>query len=97
MRNLDKLVGEVITIKSSTGLEFIGILAEIDDQIIAVSNPKAITLTQTGEVSIMPYTLTADNALVDINLATLLTVAKSMDQTALDYKNMLLEENSAEE
>lgn len=97
MRNLDKLVGEVITIKSSTGLEFIGILAEIDDQIIAVSNPRAITLTQTGEVSIMPYTLTADNALVDINLATLLTVSKSMAQTALDYKNMLLEDNSAEE
>ena len=97
MRNLDKLVGEVITIKSSTGLEFIGILAEIDDQIIAVSNPRAITLTQTGEVSIMPYTLTADNALVDINLTTLLTVTKSMDQTALDYKNMLLEDNSAEE
>jgi hypothetical protein len=97
MRNLDKLVGEVITIKSSTGLEFIGILAEIEEQIIAVSNPRAITLTQTGEVSIMPYTLTADNTLVDINLTTLLTVTKSMDQTALDYKNMLLEDKSAEE
>lgn len=97
MRNLDKLVGEVITIKSSTGLEFIGILAEIQEQIIAVSNPRAITLTQTGEVSIMPYTLTADNELVDINLSTLLTVTKSMGQTALDYKNMMLEEKSAEE
>ena len=97
MRNLDKLIGEVITIKSSTGLEFIGILSEVEDHILAVSNPKAITLTQSGEVSIMPYTLTADNALVDINLTSLLTVTKSMDQTALDYKNMLLEDNSTEE
>lgn len=96
MRELDNLIGKIVTVKSATGLEFIGTMTELnrEENYISLAEPRAITLTSSGDVNIMPYTLTANNSLVGINLSSLLTVTASMDETATDYRNLIISDHA---
>lgn len=98
MRELDTLIGEIVTIKSSTGLEFIGSLTEInrEENYITIAEPRAISMTADEMVRIMPYTLTGNPSLVGINLSSILTIVGSLTQTAEDYRNMIAAEYAAE-
>lgn len=97
MRELDTLIGKVVTVKSATGLEFLGSLTEVNAEsgFISISEPRAINLTQDQMIQILPYTLTGQASLVGINLSSILTVVESLEETAEDYKNMIISENSS--
>lgn len=94
MRELEHQIGKIVSVKTATGLEFVGTLSEYDadNQVVSLAEPRIIAMASEGDVRIIPYTLTGQNSLVGVNLNNVLTIIPTLDQTAEDYRNFLIEE-----
>lgn len=90
MLKLEKLIGEVITIKSINGDEIVAVLiGESDrDKVITVTNPKQV-LINNSEVVLTPFALTAPTDQVNLKMTNVFAVMKSFPQTAKEYLELV--------
>ena len=98
--HLNDLLGKVVTIKIGNGQEFIATLRGIDDplSVLTLNKPKSIILggntPETQQVFMLPYMLTADQDEIFMSLSQVLSVVKTLEETAEEYKLLLLQEES---
>lgn len=90
MQFIKEQLGKVVTIKSVTGDEYVGLLAGLDDDntIITVNNPKQVIINQ-DSVVLIPYLLTAPAKVVIFNLSNIMSVNETLESTAEDYRDLV--------
>lgn len=96
MYDLDRFIGEVVTIKMTGGLEIIAQLASVDDDTttVTVFRPRVVVVAD-NEIAVVPYTFTSDEDMVVMSTQGMLSVAKSDSQSATEYTQATtLEEDS---
>jgi len=78
-------VGDTISMKTVAGEEIIARLEEEKGTKLKVSKPMALTASQQG-LGMVPYTFTVNpNANIELNMNTLVFVAKTDDEMAKQY------------
>lgn len=87
MLNLTELLNQVVSIKTESGLEYIGKLVGLteDKTVISVQNLKTVFLSETGQVMVMPFLLTSDEEIININMNSVFTIVKSNEAASNDY------------
>jgi len=96
MYEIDKLLGQIVTIKTVSGMEIISQLISNDDtnNTICLDNPKLVVVTN-EQIAVIPYTFTSKSATIFIDKSHILSITESLPSSADDY-NTVVEEDSKE-
>ena len=94
MYNLAELLGQVVTIKSHKGDEYVATLLGIDtdNNVLTVKRPKIVVIDQ-NSVALIPFALTAHADMVYLHTNQIFTVMQSLPGAAEDYLNLIAEED----
>lgn len=96
MLDLEGLLGKVVTVKTTSGNEFIGKLIGTDDEgTTATFEHLRSVLINASDVIIAPLCLTAEQDTTEIQLNNVLCVMPSLKLSAEDYTAMIKDELKA--
>lgn len=87
MYDLTELVSNVITIRSIHGDEYVGKLMGVDEKngYITVTEPRIVAINNAGEVSLLPFAITAGTTTVTLKLDNVFAVLPTFEETAEEY------------
>lgn len=77
------LLGKVVTIKTSGGLEIVGLVSDFVSDRLMVSKPRVVVVSD-KELALVPYTFTSDGD-VPMNPALFLSVVETGEPARADY------------
>jgi hypothetical protein len=105
MYNTEDLVGEVVTIKLSSGLEILASLQGVDEEFkfLTVTHPRNLVINgDDGKLALVPYIFTAKDDEVIINTTSLVSVNATSKESKEDYLKIVetgepLDEEDTEE
>jgi hypothetical protein len=85
--NLTDLLNKVVTVKTDTGLEYIGKFIGMNDDktVFTLQNLKTVFLNENGQVMIMPFAFTSDEEIININASTVFAILPATEVAAKDY------------
>ena len=97
MYDINSLLTEVVTVKTTPGLEIIARLIGYDEKkfTLTLENPKLIVLSET-EVATIPFVFTAEPTLLYLTREQYIAVYKSASMSAEDYTNQVSNTTPAE-
>jgi hypothetical protein len=90
MYNIDELVGEIVTIKFTSGIEVVTQLTAHDEDynLLHLSEPRIVVIN--GEdLALIPYLFTGPASEVTVPVNTVMTIVKSHERSAEDYQNIV--------
>tara|TARA_A100001011_G_scaffold398686_2_gene504015 strand:- start:14776 stop:15087 length:312 start_codon:yes stop_codon:yes gene_type:complete len=92
MYNFSELNGQVVTVKTVSGMELIGTLqgTESDDFTICLRDPRLVVISN-NEIAVVPYTFTSKSEIIFITKDQYISVSKSLDNSSSDYLSILQE------
>lgn len=87
MYYLEEMVGKVVTIKTTNGLEMITRLLAYDEEncMLTLGDPRVIVVNESGEMALIPYAYTADTDIVMVQDRHVVTVLETSLVTMEDY------------
>lgn len=91
MYDLTESITKVITIRSIHGDEYVGKLMSVDDKngYITVSEPRVVVINNNGEVSLLPFAITASSSMVTLKLQNVFSVLPTFEETAEEYLTLV--------
>jgi hypothetical protein len=92
MYNTENLIGEVVTIKVSSGIEILATLNSVDDELkyLNIAHPRNLVInSETGELALVPYVFTSSAEEVVMNAHEVLSVSLTADESKEDYMGLL--------
>ena len=92
MYNTVELIGEVVTIKISSGIEILATLLSVDDELkyLTVSHPRNLVInSENGELALVPYVFTSAADEIVMNANDVLSVSKTADESKEDYLDLI--------
>lgn len=94
MYDIDSLIGNIVTIKTISGMEIISKLASLDEDnnLVGLLNPKLVVVTN-EQIAVIPYTFTSKSENIFINLTNILSIDKSLPSSADDYEQVVKEDS----
>lgn len=94
MYNLTELLGQVVTIKSHKGDEYVATLLGVDkdNNVITVKRPMIVVIDQ-NSVALIPFALTAHADMVYLHTNQIFTVMQTLQGAAEDYLNLVAHED----
>jgi hypothetical protein len=94
MFDIRESLGKVVTAKTASGLEIVGLVKEVDSTTIILTKPRVVVVSN-SEIALVPYTFTSD-ADTPILRSLILSVVLTEETTASDYLSVteLLEGNN---
>lgn len=97
MYNINEMIGKIITIRTNNGQEIICKLNGVDEdkKFLTVDRPKVVFVNQ-EDVVLLPFLLTSPSQELILSTKEIFTVAKSLELTANDYKDMIKQEIAME-
>ena len=86
MYNAKELVGKVVTIKLTSGVEVIGFLLALNEEsnMLNLKNPSTVVIYD-DEIAVIPFMYTGTTEEVIMSLDQVLTVVKSNEKSEADY------------
>tara|TARA_B100000886_G_scaffold330742_1_gene281483 strand:- start:905 stop:1195 length:291 start_codon:yes stop_codon:yes gene_type:complete len=86
MYNAKELVGKVVTIKLTSGVEVIGFLLALNEEsnMLNLKNPNTVVIYD-DEIAVIPFMYTGTTEEVIMSLDQVLTVVKSNEKSEADY------------
>ena len=86
MYNAKELVGKVVTVKLTSGVEVIGFLLALNEKsnMLNLKNPNTVVIYD-DEIAVIPFMYTGTTQEVIMSLDQLLTVVKSNEKSENDY------------
>ena len=86
MYNAKELVGKVVTIKLTSGVEIIGLLLALNEKnnMLNLKDPNTVVIFE-DEVAVIPFMYTGTTQEVIMSLDQVLTVVKSNEKSETDY------------
>ena len=86
MYNAKELVGKVVTIKLTSGVEVIGFLLALNEKsnMLNLKNPNTVVIYD-DEIAVIPFMYTGTTQEVIMSLDQVLTVVKSNEKSETDY------------
>lgn len=87
MYYLEEMVSNVVTIKTTNGLEMITRLLAYDEEnnMLTLGDPRVIVVNDAGEMALIPYAYTADTDIVMVHDRHVVTVLETSLVTMEDY------------
>tara|TARA_B100000900_G_C20573458_1_gene714319 strand:- start:122 stop:412 length:291 start_codon:yes stop_codon:yes gene_type:complete len=92
MYNAKELVGKVVTIKLTSGIEIIGLLLALNEKsnMLNFKDPKTVVIFE-DEVAVVPFMYTGKTDEVIMSLDQVLTVVRTNEKTENDYLKLIEE------
>ena len=86
MYNAKELVGKVVTVKLTSGVEVIGFLLALNEKsnMLNLKNPNTVVIYD-DEIAVIPFMYTGTTQEVIMSLDQVLTVVKSNEKSENDY------------
>tara|TARA_B100000161_G_scaffold258258_1_gene223017 strand:- start:260 stop:550 length:291 start_codon:yes stop_codon:yes gene_type:complete len=86
MYNAKELVGKVVTVKLTSGVEVIGFLLALNEKsnMLNLKNPNTVVIYD-DEIAVIPFMYTGTTEEVIMSLDQVLTVVKSNEKSETDY------------
>ena len=86
MYNAKELVGKVVTVKLTSGVEVIGVLLALNEKsnMLNLKNPNTVVIYD-DEIAVIPFMYTGTTQEVIMSLDQVLTVVKSNEKSETDY------------
>ena len=86
MYNAKELVGKVVTVKLTSGVEVIGFLLALNEKsnMLNLKNPNTVVIYD-DEIAVIPFMYTGTTQEVIMSLDQVLTVVKSNEKSETDY------------
>ena len=86
MYNAKELVGKVVTVKLTSGVEVIGFLLALNEEsnMLNLKNPNTVVIYD-DEIAVIPFMYTGTTEEVIMSLDQVLTVVKSNEKSETDY------------
>ena len=86
MYNAKELVGKVVTVKLTSGVEVIGFLLALNEKsnMLNIKNPNTVVIYD-DEIAVIPFMYTGTTQEVIMSLDQVLTVVKSNEKSETDY------------
>lgn len=91
MHDLESLLAKVVTIRSIHGDEYVAKLLGVDakNNVITVAEPKVVIINNTGEVTLLPFAITADTSTVTLSTQNIFSVLQTFAETAEEYTSIV--------
>ena len=86
MYNAKELVGKVVTVKLTSGVEVIGFLLALNEKsnMLNLKNPNTVVIYD-DEIAVIPFMYTGTTEEVIMSVDQVLTVVKSNEKSETDY------------
>ena len=86
MYNAKELVGKVVTVRLTSGVEVIGFLLALNEKsnMLNLKNPNTVVIYD-DEIAVIPFMYTGTTQEVIMSLDQVLTVVKSNEKSETDY------------
>ena len=86
MYNAKELVGKVVTVKLTSGVEVIGFLLALNEKsnMLNLKNPNTVVIYD-DEIAVIPFMYTGTTQEVIMSLDQVLTIVKSNEKSETDY------------
>ncbi len=90
MYDLEKLTGEIITLKNISGIEIIAQLMAHDEdhEVLELSDPRIVVING-EELALIPYLFTGPATSVTIPISQIMSIVKAHDRSAEDYNKII--------
>ena len=90
MYNIEELIGEIVTIKFTSGIEVVAQLLSHDEDhnILHLSEPRIVVING-DDLALIPYLFTGPATAVTIPVNTVMSVVKSHQRSAEDYEKIV--------
>lgn len=90
MYNIDELIGEIVTIKFTSGIEVVTQLLSHDEDhsILHLSEPRIVVING-DDLALIPYLFTGPATAVTIPVNTVMSIVKSHQRSAEDYEKIV--------
>ena len=97
MYNFSELNGQVVTVKTVSGMELIGTLqgTESDDFTICLRDPRLVVISN-NEIAVVPYTFTSKSETIFVLREQYLSVDAALENSSSDYQKLLEEQKTQE-
>jgi hypothetical protein len=94
MYYLEEMTGQVVTAKTTNGLEMIASLLAYDDEnnMITFGQPRVIVVNSEGELALIPYAYTAPTEIMMVHESHVVTVLKTGETSEADYLRIVSDE-----
>jgi hypothetical protein len=100
MYNTENLIGDVVTIKVSSGIEILATLIGVDEEFryLTVTHPRNLVInSDSGELALVPYVFTSSADEIVMNTSEILSVSLTAEESKEDYLNLVEKDEPSDE
>jgi hypothetical protein len=85
--NFEAYLGRVVTLKTTNGLEIIGLAQSYNDNVLVLDKPRVVVINS-EKIGMVPYTFTADGE-TEFYCPLILSIMLTDNDSATDYLSIL--------
>lgn len=100
MYNTENLIGDVVTIKVSSGIEILATLIGVDEEFryLTVMHPRNLVInSESGELALVPYVFTSSADEIVMNTSQILSVSRTAEESKEDYLKLVENDDDSDE